>query len=207
MTELVGRAQAGDVDAYAQLVRDFQDMACSYGRSLLADQHLAEDAVQEAFVEAYRCLASLQEAGAFPAWLKRIVFKHCDRLTRGKRPPQTPLVAAAHVPADSAGPSHAVQQGELAAAVRAAILALPPEERNVSSLYYLDGHTQAEVAAMVDLPPSTVNNRLYAARKRLRKSLRQTYEDYFSAKVQENMKAAAERSKSNQSSRLGKDQP
>lgn len=67
-------------------MRRFQDMAYGYAYAVLNDFHLAEDAAQEAFVEAHGCLPNLEHPQAFPAWLKRIVFKHCDRLTRGKRP-------------------------------------------------------------------------------------------------------------------------
>ena len=50
---LISRAQAGDLDAYGTIVRQFQDMAVGYAYSVLGDFHLAEDAVQEAFIEAY----------------------------------------------------------------------------------------------------------------------------------------------------------
>ena len=62
LDSLVVRARAGDLDAYGRVVRRFQDMACGYAYSILGDFHLAEDAAQEAFVEAYRCLAKLREA-------------------------------------------------------------------------------------------------------------------------------------------------
>ena len=53
---LVTRSQAGDADAYGELVRRFQDMAYGYAYALLHNLSLAQDAAQEAFVEAYRCL-------------------------------------------------------------------------------------------------------------------------------------------------------
>ena len=84
---LIMSAAAGDVCAFEQLVLRFQGMAVGYAFAILGDFHLAEDAAQEAFVEAYAKLASLREPRAFAGWLKRIVFKHCDRLTRRKRPP------------------------------------------------------------------------------------------------------------------------
>jgi DNA-directed RNA polymerase specialized sigma24 family protein len=59
LRSLVIRAQTGYLDAYATIVRQFQDMACGYAYSLLGDFHLAEDAAQEAFVEAYRDLPKL----------------------------------------------------------------------------------------------------------------------------------------------------
>ena len=55
---LVTNAQQGDLDAYGQIVRRFQDMAFGYAYSILGDFHLAEDAAQDAFVQAYRDLAA-----------------------------------------------------------------------------------------------------------------------------------------------------
>jgi len=59
---LIERAQAGDVEAYGEIVRRFQDMAYGYAYSFLGDFHLAQDA----FVQAYRDLTALREPAAFP---------------------------------------------------------------------------------------------------------------------------------------------
>src|ERR1044071_8638549 len=98
ITFFVRAAQAGDDLAFAELVRAYQDIAVAYASALLGDYHLAEDAAQEAFVEAYRALPALREPLAFPAWFRRIVFKHCDRLTRRRQPTVTTLDAAVQVP-------------------------------------------------------------------------------------------------------------
>src|SRR5688572_17651401 len=91
---LVMRAQACDLDAYGRLVQRFQDMAVGYAYAILGDVHLAEDVAQEAFIEAYTNLVKLRHPAAFSAWLRKIVFKHCDRLTRGKRIVTVPLDTA-----------------------------------------------------------------------------------------------------------------
>jgi DNA-directed RNA polymerase specialized sigma24 family protein len=87
LVSLVHRAQAGDAEAFQVIVERFQDMAYGYAYAILGDFPLAEDAAQEAFIETYRALPELREAAAFPAWFKRIVFKHCDRRTRRHTPP------------------------------------------------------------------------------------------------------------------------
>ena len=79
---LVVKARAGDLAAFEDLVRRFQNMACGYAYARLGDFHLAEDAAQEAFIDAYRLLPDLRAPAAFAGWLRRIVFKHCDRFTR-----------------------------------------------------------------------------------------------------------------------------
>ena len=66
--ELVLRARDGDLDAYARLVRRFREIALDQARRITGDYHLAEDAVQEAFVAAYRDLGQLREPAAFAGW-------------------------------------------------------------------------------------------------------------------------------------------
>ncbi|MCX5759846.1 MAG: RNA polymerase subunit sigma, partial [Candidatus Hydrogenedentes bacterium] len=79
---LIERSRAGDLDAFTEVLRRFQDMAHGYAYSSLGDFHLAQDVAQEAFVEAYYKLDALREPAAFPGWFRRILSKHCDRITR-----------------------------------------------------------------------------------------------------------------------------
>jgi len=171
LCELVARAQARDVDAYGAIVRRFQDMAYGYGHSLLGDFHAAQDAAQEAFVEAYRDLPNLRRADAFPGWFRRIVFKHCDRLTRRKRLPTAPLDAAAAVAAPGPDPAQELEGREMRDRVLEAIAALPEGERTATSLYYINGYSQGEIAEFLEVPVTTVKNRLHRSRKRLRERM------------------------------------
>ena len=106
---LVRSAQAGDDVAFAALVRSHQDRAVAYATAILGDCHLAEDAAQEAFVEAHRQLRSLREPAAFGGWFRTIVFKHCDRLTRGKRSVLSGLESALDVASPGPSPHEAAR--------------------------------------------------------------------------------------------------
>jgi RNA polymerase sigma factor (sigma-70 family) len=171
LRSLVVHAQAGDLDAYGKIVRRFQDMAygCSY--SILGDLNLAQDTAQEAFIEAYRDLAKLRHPVAFPGWFRRIVFKHCDRLTRGKRLLTVPLEAAAGVPSAEPGPDEVAEEREIKDRVLEAIRALPENERMATTLFYINGYSQKEIAEFLDVPVTTVKNRLYTSRKRLKERM------------------------------------
>ncbi len=79
---LVEKAQKGDRSAYNQIVKQFQDLAVGYAYSILRNFPEAEEAAQEAFIEAYLNLDRLRNPKAFPSWFKKIVFKHCDRALR-----------------------------------------------------------------------------------------------------------------------------
>jgi RNA polymerase sigma factor (sigma-70 family) len=177
LRDLVTRARDGDLEAYARIVGRFQAMAAGCAYSLLGDFHLAEDAAQEAFVQAYRDLATLREPAAFPGWLRRIVFKHCDRLTRGKRVRTAPLEAAAGVAADEPGPADLAERREMQGRVLDAIRGLPEHERMVTTLFYIDGYSQQAIAEFLEVPTSTVKNRLHASRKRLRERMIGMVED------------------------------
>ena len=163
---LVVRAQAGDLDAYAALVRRFQDMAVGYSFARLGDFHLAEDAAQEAFLSAFRDLAQLRDPAAFPGWFRTVVFKQCDRLIRRKQVPTVPLEVAAGLAAGR-DPAETVERRALQEQVAAAIRMLPEHQRMVVMLFYMGDYSHAEIAAFLGMPVATVRTRLHAARKRL----------------------------------------
>ena len=86
LTDIVRAAQSGDPGAFDSIVQRFQDMAYTRAYSWLGDHGLAEDAAQEAFIDAYLHLDQLREPAAFPGWFGRIVLKHSDRCSRRSLP-------------------------------------------------------------------------------------------------------------------------
>jgi DNA-directed RNA polymerase specialized sigma24 family protein len=89
---LVIAAQKGNKDAFGCIVRRFQNMAYAGAYAMLGDSGLAQDAAQEAFIDAYLSLAKLREPAAFPGWFRRIIIKHSERQIRGKRVLIVPLI-------------------------------------------------------------------------------------------------------------------
>jgi RNA polymerase sigma factor (sigma-70 family) len=168
---LVRRAQAGDPLAFAELAARFEAFALRKAQAHLRDHALAEDAVQEAFLEASLKLHQLQVPEAFVAWFSRIVFKRCDRYTRGKKLATVALEQALET-ADGAPAVHdRIAQAEDHGALREALAELPDHERGLVEAFYLHGQSQQELVAATGLPLTTVKKRLYAARQRLRKRL------------------------------------
>lgn len=169
---LVCQARDGDTLAFDRLVRRFQDMAFGYALSLAPDRATAEDAAQEAFLEAFRCLPGLHFPAAFPGWLRRLVFKHCDRARRSPQRRSTlPLETARELRDPGGDPVMALERQQEARDVREAIRALPDTERAVTSLFYFGGCAVREIATFLEVPEATVRTRLYRARQRLRKDL------------------------------------
>src|SRR4030095_15662883 len=98
LTDLVSRAQRGDVDAYGRLVQATQLMAYAVAMSVLRDGGLAEDATQEAYLKAFRRLGDLEEPGAFAAWFRRIVITVALNVRRSRRRTWLRLDDVADVP-------------------------------------------------------------------------------------------------------------
>jgi RNA polymerase sigma factor (sigma-70 family) len=173
---LITRAQRGDADAYGLLVRRFQDMTVAYGCSILRDWQAAEDASQEAFLEAFRDLPALRETAAFPGWLRRIVFKQCDRILRRRRIATVPLE---HLEPAAQTPDalDSLEQRELNDQILDALHLLPEHERMSAMLFYMSGFSQKEIGAFLGVPVSTVKKRVHSARSRLREQLLATLED------------------------------
>lgn len=161
--------------AFGELVTSFQDMAFACAYAVLGDFYLAEDAAQEAFITAWQTLHQLRTPEAFPGWLRRIVLTRCNRLTRGKRLRVVPLEAGAHVSSAAPDPHAAAEQRELRDKVLAAIKALPEHERLVTTLFYVNGYTQSDIGDFLQVPLTTVNKRLYKARRRLKESVVETF--------------------------------
>ena len=171
LQSLILRTRAGDLNAYGTIVRRFQDMAVGYSYSLLNDFQLAEDAAQEAFVEAFLKLSQLQNPAAFPGWFRKIVFKHCDRFTRDRPEPTISLEETAEITSSEPSPDEIMEAKELKEKVLQTLRTLAEHERTVTALYYIDGYSQKEISDFLELPVTTVKKRLHDSRKRLKERM------------------------------------
>ena len=166
------RAKRGDLKAYEQIVACFQDLAVGYGFALLRDFHLAQDAAQEAFTEAWVNLERVYDVFAFPALLRKIVFKHCDRMTRrGKKVEIVSMERLVEIASEEQHPDRTTELNEMRCLVREAINTLHENERQAVSLFYISDYSQREVAAFLGVSVAVVKNRLRSARKRLKERL------------------------------------
>ena len=179
---LIQSAQRGDLDSFKSLVLHYQDIVFNTAISILSDEDLAADATQEAFISAFRSIASYR-GGSFKAWLMRTVTNACyDELRRQKRRPTTPLepetddgdeIDSPRWLADSRmTPSEKAEADELEHAIQHCLEALPTEFRTVVVLADVQGMDYSEVAEASKVPLGTIKSRLARARLRLRECLR-----------------------------------
>jgi RNA polymerase sigma factor (sigma-70 family) len=163
---LVLRAQAGDAAAFDALVRRWHKRLIAHAWRLTGDAETARDAAQAGWGEIVRGLARLQDPRAFPAWVYRIVSRICARQIGALVRRRQMADALAREPA--AEPLGAAVAEADADRLRAAIRALPPEQRSAIGLHYFEELSVAEVAVALDVPAGTVKTRLMHARRKLR---------------------------------------
>jgi RNA polymerase sigma factor (sigma-70 family) len=154
-------------------------MAFGYALVLLRDFHSAEDATQEAFVAAWFSLAKLQDADAFPAWLRGIVRHQCHRLLRKRHLETVSRAQAEQVASSNSAPDQQLERKETLNRVFAVINRLSQAEREVTTLCYIQEYSQREIAAFLGVSLTTVNNRLHAARTKLKRRMLAMVKEVF----------------------------
>ncbi|RYG44350.1 sigma-70 family RNA polymerase sigma factor [bacterium] len=162
----VRAAQAGDLSAFDELVRRYRPAATLTARGVLPSRELADDAVQDAFVAAYKALPQLADPNRFGSWVGSIVRHRAFRIRAGERTPPLPIddFILSYVPSIQ----KELEEEEDRAEVRCALGQLAEELRTVVGLYYLSDWSVGDIADYTGLPRTTVKWRLHTGRQRLR---------------------------------------
>ena len=169
LNELLDRCRQGDGEAIARLVGRFWAWACDLAAALLDDSHLAEDAVQAAFLSAINRLYDLRDPNAFAGWFRQIVRTEALRIVRKRR--ERPLDREVAESADEPSPAEHLERAERRQVVRQAIASLPKAGRETAEMFYLDDLGHADIADRLGVPMGTVKRRLHDVRWRLRSML------------------------------------
>jgi RNA polymerase sigma-70 factor (ECF subfamily) len=161
------RARRGDERAFALLVRHYDEGLRALAYRLLGDATLMDDALQEAYVKAFRALPRFRGASSPGTWLYRIAYNAClDELKRSR---QVVALDSVREPADvRPGPAEAVSTRRVLAD---ALAALPPEDRAAVLLVDARGFDYREAAHVLGVAAGTVASRLHRARAALRDAL------------------------------------
>lgn len=169
---LAVRAAEGDEEAFEALVRRHAPGLLRLATNMLSSRTEAEDAVQDAFVTAWRRLPQFRGQAAFTTWMHRIVVNRCLNILRCRRP-LTDLDAVG----EPAAPDHLASPARVAeshAAVRdmaAALAGLSPEQRVCWALRELEGLPYETIAETVGISPEAARGRVFRARRCLTEAM------------------------------------
>lgn len=165
--DLVLAAQRGEREAFSELVRRHQRRAYVVARSIVVNHEDAEDAVQEAFLHAYKAIDRFLPDQAFGAWLHRIVANAALDVTRRRK-----VRDADELPETVASPFRdPAEGGELRQRLKDALETLPARQRSVIVLHDVEGYKHAEIGKLLDIPEGTARSDLHYARSHLRRVL------------------------------------
>jgi RNA polymerase sigma-70 factor (ECF subfamily) len=165
--DLLTRHIAGDQDAFSEIVKRHRDRMWAVALRTLGDPDEAADAVQDAFVSAYRKAGSFRGEAAVTTWLHRIVVNAClDRMRRRSIRPVSDDELIDAVERETPLPDHTVER-EISLEVSAALKVLPPDQRAALVLVDMMGYSVEDAAAVLDIPAGTVKSRCARGRAKL----------------------------------------
>lgn len=185
--ELIARAAGGDARAFRELVERHKRKAHAVAYGIVRNKDDAHEVVQDAFMRVYRHLDDFEGQASFSTWLYRIVFNLSIDALRRRSPgraveldDRTDLEGAPDemVPWRGGGdPFAALDQRRLGEAVQECLDKLPPYHRTVIVLRELEGLSYEEIAQTMQISKGTVMSRLFHARRKMQRMLRERFGD------------------------------
>lgn len=166
--DLVERARQGDRESFAVLARTHSDRLYAIAYRIVRDAPLAEDALQQALVRAWRELPTLRDPERFEAWLTRIIVNACYSESRRR----TRHAANVRVlPIDLPSRTDDMLSVEERDALDRGFRRLTPDQRSVLVLHHYVGLEPAEISTALGIPAGTVRSRLHYAHRAMRAAL------------------------------------
>jgi len=156
----------GDKESFRYLVERYQNQAVGHATAVLGNREDALDAVQEAFVDAFRAIDKFDSSRRFYPWFYVLLRNRCFKMlaTPGRQNTISKEDSEILAPGNESSIEDTL-------ALEAALLALTPEDRELITLKYLDGLSYQELANLLQIPRGTVMSRLFYARKQLQAKL------------------------------------
>lgn len=171
---LVAAAATGDADAFARVIGATGGLVTSIALAIVRDVDMSQDIAQDVFLSAWRDLRKLRNPASFLPWLRQMTRNRAHHVLRGQVRTRRWMVQPSddhQVEAVVDGGAERVLANEDRERLHEALAALPDETREVLALYYREGQSVAQVAALLDLSENAVKKRLSRARDTLRGTL------------------------------------
>jgi len=173
--DLVARIRAGDMSLFEEIMRRYNQRVYRVVRAILRDEHEAEDAMQQAYIQAYQHLDQFAGRSQFSTWLTRIaIHEALARRRRQRRATETigdDEAVMSLADTDTPDPERLAYAGELRTILERSIDALPEAYRLVFMCREVEGLSTAETADALELGEEAVKTRLHRARATLRREL------------------------------------
>ncbi|MEW5992482.1 MAG: RNA polymerase sigma factor [Chloroflexota bacterium] len=169
MRDLVVRAREGDRHAFSELVTRSIGRLTAVARMIVRDEYAAQDAVQDAFIEAWRSLPGLRDPDRFDAWMRRLLVRACFKTRR--RSTRTGAIEVRLTPGDEPAVAGAERHLAVHDQLERGLARIPADQRAAIVLvYYLD-LPLADAAQAMDIPLGTAKSRLNRATHALRAAI------------------------------------
>jgi len=191
--EIIQRILAGETRAYAELVDRHKDKAMTLAMRLLKNREDAEEALQDAFVRAFKALDRFEMKASFATWFYRIVFNVCSSaLSKRNRAFEISInengaADDLNMPAEASTPEIDIESFEFQQIVREEIERMAPAYGAILTLFFIQEFGYEEIVEVTGLPLGTVKNRLFRARMMLReavlKRIRESVGEWESGRV------------------------
>lgn len=175
--DIVRRIMAGDRKAYAELVDRHKDRAMTLAVRMLKNRSDAEEALQDAFVRAFRALPAFEWKSSFSTWLYRIVFNVCSTRLSGRQKGTTVSIdddveqKSMEIPSDDDAVDIQFEMREFTGIVRQEIETMNVAYSTILTLFFVQEMSYEEIVSVTGLPLGTVKNRLFRARTLLRSAV------------------------------------
>lgn len=169
INELVAQAKSGSAEAFGELYElYYKEMYC-YACYVTGSELLAQDAVSDAVLSAFRQIKSLKNEKAFKGWIFKILCAACKRHYTDNQKTK----AFVYLDDENSGFTEpaSFESVELSVELRSALDDLSIEEKEIVLLSVLDNYKSHEIAEILDIPPSTVRSKLKRSLKKLRDNL------------------------------------
>ncbi|GGH30842.1 sigma-70 family RNA polymerase sigma factor [Paenibacillus segetis] len=171
MIQHIEAAKLGDELAFEHIVRHYTGMGITIAYEKLRDNQLAEDAVQEAFTEAFLHLDKLRTADAFPGWFKVIVVRQCYRILRRQQHDKVPYDEAVHSVESPTNVAELIEQREMQQLIHDSIAKLTSNMRIAVQLFYFQGYSLKEISLVLGVSVPVLKKRIFDARHKLKGAL------------------------------------
>lgn len=187
----IENALHGELDDFNQLILPYQDFLFNVAVRILVDEDMAEDALQETMISAFRKLSAFRGETLKP-WLTRILVNVCyDALRSQNRRPTVPLERRSEdsqpmepgrwMEDRSPGPEAECESRDLVRAIETCLQSFTPDFRTVLVLVDVEDYSYEEAAMLLAIPLNTVKSRLARARMKMAQEL-QNFNDQFPAR-------------------------